>query len=100
MPTASPFPLLATTFGPNRQQLSAGNQSMALRDDIEKTLRAWNAHEINRGAPATVDFDCFPRDDTQIEPAASRLAIYRRITELQQQAERLGEPWLARRLIA
>ena len=64
---------------------------MALRDEIEKTLRAWNAYELSRGAPAAVDFDCYP-DDLQVEPAESRLAVYRQLTGLHNQAGRSGEP--------
>jgi hypothetical protein len=72
---------------------------VALRDEIEKTLRAWNAYELSRGAPAAVDFDCYP-DDLQVEPAESRLAVYRQLIGLHNQAGRSGEPRLARRLEA
>jgi hypothetical protein len=70
-----------------------------LRDDIEKAIRAWNAHELSRGAPATVDFDCLP-SDTQVEPADSRLAVYRQLIALRDQAEQSGETVLLRRLRA
>ncbi len=32
-----------------------------LRDQIEQALRAWNAHELARGAPAVIDYDCHPQ---------------------------------------
>jgi hypothetical protein len=68
-----------------------------LRDDIEKAIRAWNALELSRGAPATVDFDCVP-GDTQVDPAGSRLEVYRQITALRSRAEQSGEAVLLRRL--
>ena len=33
---------------------------MSLRDDVETTLRAWNAHEIDRGNNPIIDYDCHP----------------------------------------
>lgn len=72
---------------------------MELRDEIEQTLRAWNAYETKRGTNPVIDFDCHP-EDAQIEPAASRLAVYHRVGELRQQADQSGHSWLADRLAA
>lgn len=72
---------------------------MNLRDEIEQTLRSWNAHEVNRGANPVIDFDCYPQD-VAVVPAAGRLACYHRIGELRAQAEESGERMLAERLRA
>lgn len=70
---------------------------MNLRDEIEQTLRSWNAHEVNRGANPIIDFDYHP-ENTQVEPATGRLAVYRRIGELRRQAEESGDRLLTERL--
>jgi hypothetical protein len=70
-----------------------------LRDEIEQTLRSWNAHEVNRGANPIIDFDYHP-GDTQVEPATGRLTVYRRIGELRRQVEEAGNKVLASRLDA
>ncbi|HYQ66178.1 hypothetical protein [Actinophytocola sp.] len=54
---------------------------MSLRNDIEITLRSWNRHEIDRGAPPIVDFDCSP-PDKEIAAAPNRLAVRSRLAEL------------------
>src|SRR3569833_2409336 len=59
---------------------------MTLRDEIEAVLRAWNAHEIDRGGSPIIDFDCFP-GDAEVEPASDRLTVYRRLTGLRSAAE-------------
>jgi hypothetical protein len=68
-----------------------------LREEIEATLRAWNAYELGRGSPAVIDFDCHPTD-TPPDPAGNRLQVYRRLTELRVRAERTGDDRLAARL--
>ncbi|HEV2375226.1 MAG TPA: hypothetical protein VGS19_24085 [Streptosporangiaceae bacterium] len=72
---------------------------MDLRDEVEQTLRSWNAHEVNRGANPVIDFDCHP-EHAQVEPAAGRLSAYRRIGELRQRAEESGNKTLTDRLSA
>jgi hypothetical protein len=72
---------------------------VTLRDDIEQAIRSWSAYETLSGAPATVDFDCFPVAEP-VEPADSRLAVYRRLAELRQHAEHSGKTRLIRRLDA
>ncbi|TDB81434.1 hypothetical protein E1264_32735 [Actinomadura sp. KC216] len=54
---------------------------MNLRDEIETLIRAWDAYETGHGGSPIVDFDCAPGRNTA-EPAADRLSIYRRLTEL------------------
>lgn len=70
---------------------------MNLRDEIEQALRSWNAHEVNRGVNPIIDFDYHP-ENTQVEPATSRLAAYRRIGDLRRQAEESGDRLLTERL--
>ncbi|MEV0408923.1 hypothetical protein [Actinoallomurus sp. NPDC050550] len=59
---------------------------MSLRDEIEAVLRAWNAHEIERGGSPIIDFDCFP-GGPQVEAAPDRLTVYRRLAELRPDAD-------------
>lgn len=50
---------------------------MSQRDEVERVLRAWNAHEVARGLPPIIDFDCAP---TTAEPEpADRLTTYRHL---------------------
>lgn len=72
---------------------------MGLREEIETVLRSWHAYETNRGSAAVIDFDCHPIED-QVEPASSRLDVFRQLGELQTRAEAAGNPWLIRRLEA
>lgn len=72
---------------------------MRLRDEIETVLRSWHAYETNRGTAAIIDFDCHPTADP-IEPAGSRMEVFQRLGELQDQAEAEGNSWLTRRLEA
>lgn len=48
---------------------------MTLRDRTEAVLRSWNQHEIGRGAPPVVDYDCHPEGATDVRPATSRLQV-------------------------
>ncbi|TDC57915.1 hypothetical protein E1281_03130 [Actinomadura sp. KC345] len=72
---------------------------MSLRDEIEATLRAWDAYETGRGSVAVIDFDCAPTT-TDTEPAANRLAVHRRLTELRARATEAGADRLTTRLTA
>ncbi|SNT42427.1 hypothetical protein SAMN05443665_1028108 [Actinomadura meyerae] len=72
---------------------------MNLRDEIESTLRAWHAYETGRGSAAVIDFDCAPTT-TAPEPASSRLAIHRRLTDLHTRATETGAARLTARLNA
>lgn len=69
---------------------------MNTRDDVETAIRAWNQHELSRGAPATIDFDFHPHPG---EPPAAvdRLTTFYRLGELAEQAD---EPTVSRRLTA
>jgi hypothetical protein len=53
-----------------------------LRDDVEDALLAWDRHERDHGHPAVVDFDCRAEPGPDPSPAASRLAVLDRLTEL------------------
>lgn len=58
---------------------------MRLRDETERVLRAWNAHETARGGSPIIDFDCRP-EGPEPEPASDRLAVHRRLAELRADA--------------
>lgn len=58
---------------------------MALRDEIETVLCAWNAYEIDRGLNPVIDYDCRPHPK-QPEPAPDRLTVYRKLTEFRDEA--------------
>ena len=70
---------------------------MTLRDDIETTLRAWDAYERARGCPPIVDYDCAP---PAIAPAPlmHRLDAHERLTELYQRATDEERPRYAERV--
>ncbi len=70
---------------------------MPLRDQIERALRAWHEHELARGAPAVIDYDCHPQSASEDIKPADRLTTYQRLAALKQQAEASGEPMLAER---
>jgi hypothetical protein len=72
---------------------------MGLRDDIERTLRSWDAYEKGRGAPPVVDFDCHPVND-QVAAAESRIFVRDRLTQLLKRAEGAGEHRVAERVQA
>ncbi|TYK43819.1 hypothetical protein [Actinomadura decatromicini] len=54
---------------------------MSLRDETETVLRAWDAHEVNRGEAPIIDFDCHPGGPAPA-PAPDRLTAYRKLAEL------------------
>lgn len=72
---------------------------MSLRDEIEATLRAWHACEINRGSPADIDLDCHPIHE-EPEPADNRLEVYRALGDPRARAEDAGAVHLLNRLDA
>jgi len=59
---------------------------VTLRDQVETVLRSWNRHEINRGAPPVVDYDCHPPTAADEPTASSRLAVRRELEELRGEA--------------
>jgi len=71
---------------------------VTLRDRVETALRSWNRHEIDRGAPPVVDFDCYPQSAADVPPAASRLAVRHELEELRREAVAIDETPLADRI--
>jgi len=69
---------------------------MTVRDDVEAVLRAWDAHERQRGATPIIDYDCHPMTG-RVAPAASRLEVYDRLRELRRSA---GQSQLGQRIDA
>lgn len=53
---------------------------VSLRDATERALRAWNRHEVERGAPPVVDFDYHPQDEAV--SATTRLATRAELVRL------------------
>jgi hypothetical protein len=58
---------------------------MNLRNAVEEVLRSWNRYEVDRHAAAIIDYDCHP-SASDVRPAASRLHVFRGLTELQGEA--------------
>lgn len=69
---------------------------MSTRDDVETTIRAWNAHELSRGAPAALDFDFHPIEGESPAPVDRLTTLYR----LQELAEEADEPAVLQRISA
>jgi hypothetical protein len=67
---------------------------VSTRDAVETTIRAWNAHELSRGAPAALDFDFHPIESEPPAPA-DRLTTFYRLQEL---AEQTDEPAVLQRI--
>jgi hypothetical protein len=63
---------------------------VSVRDDVEQVIRSWDAHEIARGGQPVIDYDCAPTTHP-VTPAASRLEVHERLTELDQDAVDHGE---------
>jgi len=59
---------------------------VTLRDQVETVLRSWNDHEIDRGAPPVVDYDCHPQSAAGVKPASSRVAVRRELARLRVEA--------------
>ncbi|KLL10838.1 hypothetical protein [Frankia coriariae] len=72
---------------------------MPLRDDIETVLRAWDAYEQTRGAPAIIDYDCAPTGEP-VTPAGNRLDVHARLTDLHRRALAEDNPALSQRTAA
>ncbi|WP_131764611.1 hypothetical protein [Candidatus Protofrankia californiensis] len=72
---------------------------MRLRDDIERTLRAWDAYETARQAAPIIDFDCAPVPD-KATAAPSRLDVHSALSALSARAEDEGDPVCAEQLHA
>ncbi|NNH76049.1 hypothetical protein HLB23_40440 [Nocardia uniformis] len=71
---------------------------MKTRDLVERTLRAWNQHEIDRGASAVIDFDFRPPPDTSEPPVPTdRLTTFRQLSELLEDA---NDPAVSQRINA
>lgn len=70
---------------------------MSQRDDVEAILRTWDRHEVTRGAPPVIDYDCYPTEE-DVQPAENRLAVYERLSELAREVEQTSA--LASRLRA
>ncbi len=57
---------------------------MSPRDETERIIRSWNAHEVSRGLPPVIDFACAP---VAAEPEPiDRLTAYRRLGALRPEA--------------
>ncbi|MEV5750703.1 hypothetical protein AB0L00_23015 [Actinoallomurus sp. NPDC052308] len=69
---------------------------MSARDAVEHTLRAWNRHELDRGAPAVIDFDFLPPEDDPPTPA-DRLTTFERLSELTAEVQ---DPAVLKRITA
>ncbi len=72
---------------------------MPLRDDVEQIIRFWDAHERARGGRSIIDYDFAPTT-AEIIPAASRLDVYERLSELLLQAQASGAGRIAETLTA
>jgi hypothetical protein len=73
-----------------------------VRDEAERVIRAWDAHETARGARPVVDYDCAPPPPGSpvIAPASSRLAVLTRLTGLRDRAGAAGDTTVATALDA
>jgi hypothetical protein len=69
---------------------------MSTRDAVETTIRAWNQHELSRGAPAALDFDFHPLEDGPPAPVDRLTTLYR----LQELAQEADEPAILQRISA
>jgi hypothetical protein len=69
---------------------------VSTRDAVETTIRAWNQHELSRGAPAAIDFDFTPPEGGPPVPV-DRLTTFYRLSELARDAE---EPAVVQRVNA
>jgi hypothetical protein len=67
---------------------------VSTRDAVETTIRAWNAHELSRGASAALDFDFHPIEGEPPAPT-DRLTTFYRLQEL---AEQTDEPAVLQRI--
>ncbi|MDQ7910205.1 hypothetical protein RB614_37490 [Phytohabitans sp. ZYX-F-186] len=63
---------------------------MRLRDQVEATLRAWDAYERARGTAPVIDYDCHPVEEAP-EPAGSRLEVLLALQRLHEQSRDRNE---------
>lgn len=70
---------------------------MQLRDELEQTLRSWDAYERGRGTSPVIDYDCHPPLEP-VEPATSRLQVFDRLRQLQAHIEASTDPRVALRI--
>ena len=73
---------------------------MTLRDRTEAALRAWNKYEVGRGAPAVIDFDCYPEGDAGRPAVSSRVAARDELAALHAEAAEAGLVEVEERLVA
>ena len=59
--------------------------STNLRDEIERVLVAWDAHEVSVGAPPVIDYDCRPVRDSA--DAIGRVHAYQELQRLHADAD-------------
>lgn len=59
---------------------------MSLRDDVERVIRAWDAHEIARGGQPVIDYDCAPTSQA-VTAAGSRLEVFDQLSALRTEAD-------------
>ncbi|OLE30899.1 MAG: hypothetical protein AUG44_00110 [Actinobacteria bacterium 13_1_20CM_3_71_11] len=69
-----------------------------MRDEVEATIRGWDAYERARGATPVIDYDLHPQDAAA--PAASRYEVLHRLGELRAAAPGDTDPRLIARLTA
>jgi hypothetical protein len=70
---------------------------VTLRDDVETTLRAWDAYERARGCPPVIDYDCAP-PDVDTPAVAHRLDAHCRLVDLERRAMVEDQSRLAERI--
>jgi hypothetical protein len=68
-----------------------------LRDEAERTIRAWDAYERRRGTSPVIDYDCYPVD-VEIEPATSRLEVLHQLQRLWKKLDNQEQSEVRRRL--
>jgi hypothetical protein len=71
--------------------------TVRLRDELEHSLRSWDAYERGRGTAPVVDYDCHP-PGRPVEPAASRLDVFHRLRQLQADIEPSTDPRVSSRI--
>ncbi|MDI2132065.1 hypothetical protein [Yinghuangia seranimata] len=75
---------------------------MAARDALESVIRAWHRLEVEREGTGVIEFDCAP-DAALAGPDVSvtdRMHVYKLLSDLAEDVEATGEPYLRARLRA
>jgi hypothetical protein len=70
-----------------------------LRNEVEATIRGWDAYERARGTTPVIDYDFHPQDGAAA-PAGSRYEVLHRLGELRASARADTDPRLIARLAA